>query len=219
VMVVADAPTTTQSDNATLEASKTRARTGGCYRHPRHSGISTSSTSSSSSREIVGSALQPTPGPMRENEADRNIVGRAGVPRERYRRGPREVVVEDPAERGVVGHPDIGQSLIEAEDRPPIHLLVLAIPAVELHHPGLVAVGIAVGRRSPKRLGPVRSQPFGVFGMKAMTKGVANHLIIQHPGMPCRSELTKALGATCSLVDASHVLTMTYPSAGYKAAS
>jgi hypothetical protein len=35
--------------------------------------------------------------------------------------------------------------------------------------------------------------------------------------MPCRSELTKSLGATCSLVDASHVLTMTYPSAGYKA--
>ena len=67
------------------------------------------------------------------------------VARHRRRGGPGEVVVQHSPE-WVGREPHIFQSLIEACDRPAVHLLVQTVTAVDPNHRRLVAIGIGVAR-------------------------------------------------------------------------
>ena len=133
------------------------------------------------------------------------------VPRHRRCRGPGEVVVQHLPDRVVLGESDVRHGLVEAGDRPPVHLLVRPISAVEPHDRCLVAVGVGVGRGATDRLGPVRGEPLGVIGAEPVTERVAHHLVSQHPVMPCTGQTVETLGAAGGLVDGLHAPRMARP--------
>src|SRR5690349_3419624 len=72
----------------------------------------------------------PVPSPARDPEVTGDGAGVVRVSRQPVGRGPGEVVVEDATQReDLEAH--VLHRRIEAGDRPAIHLLVRAVPAVE----------------------------------------------------------------------------------------
>src|SRR5690348_12760532 len=87
------------------------------------------------------SALQSIPRPARNAQALRNLVGRLVIARHGVCRGPGEVVVQHLPQRPARVQAGVLHRLVETGDRPPVHLLVRAIAAVDPHDRGLIPVG------------------------------------------------------------------------------
>jgi len=104
----------------------------------------------------------------------------------------------------IAGQTGSYQRLIETGDGAPVHLLVWTVAAVHPHDCGLVAEGARVTRGTAQRLGPIRSQPLDVIGMKTMAERVADHLVVHHPGMPRAGQAKQRLGATSGLEHGLH---------------
>ncbi len=96
------------------------------------------------------------------------------------------------------------QGLIEACDRPLIHILVLPVATVESHDRGLVAEIPRVGRWSAECLGPVRCQPTGMVGTDSVAEGVANDVIGQDSGVPCLGQSQQTVVAARCVIHAAH---------------
>jgi transcriptional regulator with XRE-family HTH domain len=85
-------------------------------------------------REVpAGLGQQPLPRPVREGQAVRDNVTTVAVLRQVRPGRPREVVVQHLPER-LGGEAGVAERLVEADDRPVVHLLVRAVAAVHPHH-------------------------------------------------------------------------------------
>ena len=146
---------------------------------------------------------QTVPGPLRNAQAIGHVArwvaghGRGGR--------PGEVVVQHGPGRVVLEQSDVRQRLVEAGDRPAVHLLVRSVAAVDAHHRGLVAVAVGVGRRATECLGPVGREALAVLRVETVAERVADHLVRHHPGMPRTGQPEQALVATRGLVHRVHV--------------
>jgi hypothetical protein len=89
---------------------------------------------------VVRSGNQSFPRPVWDGQTFRHIVRGAVVTSHRGRRRPREVVVQHMSEPLVITKTGIDERLIEAGNRPAVHLLVLAVAAMDPHNQGLVAI-------------------------------------------------------------------------------
>src|SRR5262252_6895170 len=96
------------------------------------------------------------PGPLRDVQTVRYILGRVVVMRHRGRGSPREVIVQDTSQPLVAREPDIFQRQIETRDRSLVHLLVQPVPAVNPHDRGLITTCVGIGVWPAKCLSPVR---------------------------------------------------------------
>ena len=108
------------------------------------------------------------------------------------------------SERIVSGQVRVLQRLIEAGDRPPVHVLVLTVPAVDPHDGALVTERGRVGRRSAERLGPVGGQATGVVGLEAVVERVTHDRVRQHPLVPGGREAQQPGVAPGRVVQAAH---------------
>lgn len=112
----------------------------------------------------------------------------------------------------VVAYSYIGQSLVEAGDRPPIHFLVLAVPAMHLNDGGLVPTGIGIRGWTTECLGPVGSKPLNMLGVEAVAEGMSDYLVGHYPTMPGISKAAQAVVTTCRLEDSLHTsMIMIFP--------
>ena len=121
--------------------------------------------------------------------------------------------MKHPPEPIIAGQTGSYQRLIETGDGAPVHLLVWAVAAVHPHDGGLVADDARVTRGTAQRLGPIRSQPLDVIGMKTMAERVADHLVVHHAGMPCARQAEQRLGATGGLEHGLHDPKVPWPTA------
>src|SRR5690606_31803528 len=114
-----------------------------------------------------------------------------------HRRGrcPGKVVVEHLAEARI-GDASVRHCVIEARDGAAVHLLVQPIAAVQPDYQRLVAILLAVRPRTAPRLDPVRGQPLGVPGMKAVTERMSDDLIREYALMPCVRQSKYAVSTT-----------------------
>jgi hypothetical protein len=96
--------------------------------------------------------------------------------------------VEHPTKRILGAQADIAHRLVEARDRPAVHLVVGPVAAMGPNDGGLVTEAFAVGGRATERLGPVGGEAFGVVGVESVTEGVTHHVVGHHPFVPGMSE-------------------------------
>ena len=73
---------------------------------------------------------------------------------------------------------DIFQRLIETSDRPPVHLLVRPVAAVNPNDRGLITVLVGVGRWPTKCLRPVRGKALGMLRVVSVAERMANHFVL-----------------------------------------
>ena len=107
-------------------------------------------------------------------------------------------------ERVVRGQAGVLERLVEAGDRPPIHVVVLAVAGVEADDKRLVAERAGVGRRPAERLRPVGGQPLGVVGLEAVAERVTDDGVGENPGVPGLGETQDPGVATRRLIHAAH---------------
>jgi hypothetical protein len=100
------------------------------------------------------------------------------------------------------------EGLVEAGDRSPVHVVVLAVAAVDPHDGGLVTVCARVGRRSAERLRPVGCEAPRVVGLEAVTEGVAHDLVREDASVPSLRQPQESRITTGRLVHADHGQTM-----------
>src|SRR5690348_998071 len=115
------------------------------------------------------------------------------------------------SDRLVCHQPHIAQGLVEAGDRPAVHLLVRAVAAMDPHYRRLIAIATGVAGRPAERLGPIRGEPLAVLRMEPMAERVADYLIGHHPAVPRLSQADQALAATGRLIHTSHAPRMPRP--------
>src|SRR5580698_1979890 len=108
------------------------------------------------------SGLQPVPGPARNAQAVRNLVGRLVIARHRRGGGPGEVIVQDLSQRPGLRDARVLHRLIEAGDAALVHLLVRAVAAMDPHDERLVSVAGGIGSGAAERLGPVGGEALTV---------------------------------------------------------
>ncbi len=108
-------------------------------------------------------------------------------------------------ERLIGGESGIRQSLIEASDRPLIHLFVRPVPAVHFNHAGLVAIGLRICAGAAESLGPIGRQPFDMLGMKAVAESMTDYFVFHDAAVPGFRKAPQALVTTGRLEDSSHI--------------
>jgi hypothetical protein len=113
--------------------------------------------------------------------------------------------VQHAAESSVSVEPDVSHRLVETGDRPAVHLVVRAVPAVDPHDRGLVSIAVGVGCRTSEGLGPVCSEPFAVLRMESMAERVPDDLVGHHLGVPRLGQTEQAVAAARCLIHALHV--------------
>ena len=151
-----------------------------------------------------GSGDEAVPGPLGDRQAVRHVIGGIVVPGHGGRGRPREVVVEDPSQRFVAIEVRVDQGLIEASDRPAVHVIVRPVAAVNPHHGCLVPVGLRISGGTPERLRPIGGQPLGVVGLVSVAERVADHVVGQDPGVPGGGQAKQAVGTAGGVVDRLH---------------
>ena len=127
---------------------------------------------------------ESVPGPLWDVQTVRHVVCRVVVTRHRGRGRPREIIVQHAPEPLVGYQADIFQRLVEASDRPLVHLLVRSVATVSPHDRGLITVAIGIRRWPTECLAPVRGKTCGVFRVESVAERVADHFILQHPRVP-----------------------------------
>ena len=109
----------------------------------------------------------------------------------------------------VIGQSDIGQSLVEAGDRPAIHFLVFAISAVHLDDAGLAPIAVGIRCRAAECLGPIGNEALDMLRMEAVAERMSDYLVGHHPTMPGIGKTPQALVATRCLEDSFHTYMIT----------
>src|SRR5581483_6257294 len=97
-----------------------------------------------------------------------------------------------------------GESLVETVNRTAIHLIVLAVPAVNLDDGGLVTIRIGIRGRATECLGPVSGESLDMLGMEAVAERMGDNLVGHHPTMPCVGKAAQAVVTTRCLKDGLH---------------
>src|SRR3974377_2106765 len=107
-----------------------------------------------------------------------------------------EVVVQHLSQRRVVGQSDVSQSLVEASDGAPIHLVVHPVTAVDPDDGGLVPIGLGIHAGSTECLGPIRGETLDMLGMETVAERMADYFVGHHPTMPGSGQAAQAVAAT-----------------------
>ena len=117
--------------------------------------------------------------------------------------------MQDLSQSTVVGESDIGQSLVEAGNRAPIHFIVFPVPAVHPDDGGLVTIGNGIRGWATEGLGPVSGESLDMLGVEAVAERMGDHVVGHHPTMPGVGETAYAVAATCRLENSLHGSMMT----------
>jgi hypothetical protein len=112
--------------------------------------------------------------------------------------------VQHPPEILVARRPHVLQRLIETRDRPLVRLLVLPVAAVHPDDGGLVSMLAGIGWRPSERLGPVRGEALGVPRVETVAERMADHLVLQRPGVPRAGQFQQPVEAPCGFVNGLH---------------
>jgi hypothetical protein len=107
-------------------------------------------------------------------------------------------------EHGVIGKSDILQSLIEADNRAPIHFVVLSVAAVHPDDSRFIAIGVAVRARATESLAPVGRESLSMLGVEPVAEGMGDNLVSHNPTMPGTGKTAHALLAARRLEDSFH---------------
>ena len=153
--------------------------------------------------------LKSFPRPVGDAEAVRHIIGGLVVAGHRCRGRPSEVVVQHLSQRGVVGQFDVSQSLVEASDGAPIHLVVHPVTAVDPNDGGLVAIGLGIQAGSTECLGPISGEALDMLGMETVAERMANYFVGHYPTMPGSGKTAHSVDAARCLEDSTHASMMT----------
>ena len=122
---------------------------------------------------------------------------------------PGEIVVQHLSQNTVAGESDIGESQIEAGNRPAIHFIVLPIPTVNLDDASLVTIGIGIRRRATECFGPIRGESLDMLRVEAMAERMGYDFVGHDALMPSVGKTAHAVVATRGLEENLHVPMMT----------
>ena len=169
-------------------------------------------TAASSDVDSASPSDSTVPRPMRDLQTVRHIVCRPVISGHGGGSRPSKVVVEFLAQPVVAGNASVFQRLIETGDRATVHLLMRAISAVDPHHRGFIPVRGRKRRPPPKRFRPVRGEPLGVIGIKAVAERMAHNFVRHDPGVPRVRQTKQAVITTSGLVNALHLQSIVFTS-------
>jgi hypothetical protein len=99
---------------------------------------------------------------------------------------------------------DIAHGLVEAGDRPSIHLVVRPIAAVLSHNERFIAISRRVLSRSPKCFLPVCGEPLGVVRTKPAAERVTDDLVGHYALVPSARQCEQRFAAASCVVDRCH---------------
>jgi hypothetical protein len=142
-------------------------------------------------------------------EATRHIIGGLVIAGHRCCGRPGEVVMQHLSQRIVFRESDVGQSMVEADNRSAIHFIVLPVPAVHLDDGGLVTIGIGIRGRATECLGPVSGESLDMLGVEAVAECMGDDVVAHHPTMPGVGKTAQAVVPTSRLEDSLHASMMT----------
>src|SRR6185369_3198994 len=147
---------------------------------------------------------ESVPGPLRDVQAARHIIGRVMVTSHRGRGCPREVIVQRASEPFVAVESHILQGLVETGNCSLVHLFMQPVAAVDPHDGRLVTVLVRIHCWPTECLRPVRGQTLGMLRMESVAERMANYFVLQHTRVPGVSQLQYSVMTAYGFVNRLH---------------
>jgi hypothetical protein len=120
--------------------------------------------------------------------------------------------MQDLSQRGIVGEPDVGKSLIEAGNGAAIHFIMLSVATMNLDDSGLVSIGSGIRAGATECFSPVSGESLDMIRLKAVAEGMRDYFVGQHAMMPGFGEMAHAVHSTRRLEDSLHAFLILHPS-------
>src|ERR1041385_7663159 len=93
---------------------------------------------------------------------------------------------------------------METSARPPVHLFVRTVTAVNPYDGGLITVLVGVRRWPAECLRPVRGKALGMLGVISVAEPMATPLFLEDPPVPRAGQPQQAVATTGSFVNRLH---------------